>query len=929
MLVADKIFTYWGKANPLSNSSESYHLLPYHCLDVAAVGQVLLTQNTAYVDIFCRIIDIEKQVFIQWFTFLLALHDLGKFTESFQNLKPELLQVLQQRTSSQAYLERHDTLGWVCWEHCGKALLQAKGLIPKPNAKSRRSSAELTMDDIWMAAMVGHHGQPPKPKLMHAYHYYLNETYDFPAITEFVEALIPVLLPDQTVFPTCDKDRLKQASWWLSGLAVLSDWLGSNTTFFPYQTQPMPLANYWQQALQQAEKAIQATELSSAQTHSHLMLNDLIGVTTSSSGSQAATQATPLQALTQDWPMEQSPHLFILEDVTGAGKTEAAILLAHRLMQAEQANSLYFALPTMATANSMYMRMKDVYRRLFSTESNPSLVLAHGASDMVKDFRESVLPKTPTTETAYGDETAPAGAHCNAWLADNRKKALLADVGIGTIDQALLAILPSRHQSLRLLGLLNKVLIVDEIHAADAYQHELLQALLKAHASVGGSAILLSATLPEAQRQALVSAFAEGCQWSEPHLQKTDSSSYPLLTCLNQSGLQEIVVGTRESVKREVAVAFIHDFAAVEQVLAHSVEQNQCVCWIRNTVKDAIEAFQQLKASHPDWSIDLFHARFALGDRLAIEKRVVGNFDKNSAAINRKGQVLICSPVLQESLDVDLDVMVTDLAPIDLLIQRAGRLRRHQRDRQGNRIRSKDERGQAVLHIYSPSVLDQPVQQWYASFFPNAQKVYDHHGQLWLTAQLLARQGKFTMPEDARTLIEGVYGVEAQEQIPETLLHRSSEAEGSDHADASLARLNQLSLAAGYHDGVANRWWDESKTPTRIGDPTTQVYLAKWQEGVLQAWSTDREHAWALSSVSMRSFWVSAESLPSDIPAQIVAQCKESLPAKGQWGVLLVLQAVSEHEWQGQALRKVKEQDQIVTFSYDTRLGLIVKEHQV
>jgi CRISPR-associated endonuclease/helicase Cas3 len=922
-------YSYWGKAQPIEKypltAGTAFHLLAYHCLDVAAVGQVLLTQKLSFSHSLSKLIGINNKVFMQWFTFLLALHDLGKFTESFQNLKPDLLQTLQQRTSSQAYLERHDTLGWVCWEQCGKALLQAKGLVSKPNPKFRRSSAELTMEDIWMAAMVGHHGQPPKPRLTHAYHYYLNEAHDFPAITEFVEALIPVLLPDQTVFPTCDKSRLKQASWWLSGLAVLSDWLGSNTTFFPYQSQPMPLADYWQQALKQAEKAIQATELFSGQAQPHLMLSDLLGKTHAST-TQTVTQATPLQALTQDWPMEQSPHLFILEDVTGAGKTEAALLLAHRLMQVEQANSLYFALPTMATANSMYRRMKDIYRRLFSTESNPSLVLAHGASDMVKDFRESVLPKTPTTETAYGDDTAPAGAHCNAWVADNRKKALLADVGIGTIDQALLAILPSRHQALRLLGLLNKVLIVDEIHAADAYQHELLQALLKAHACAGGSAILLSATLPEGQRQALVNAFAEGCQWSEPNLQKTDATSYPLLTCLNQSGLQEIVVGTRESVKREVAVTFIHEFSAVEQVLAHSVEQSQCVCWIRNTVKDAVEAFQQLQALHPDWQIDLFHARFALGDRLDIEKRVVGNFDKASSILTRKGQILIATQVVEQSLDLDFDFLVTDLAPIDLLIQRAGRLRRHQRDSQGNRIQGKDERGQAVLHIYSPSILDQPAQHWYASFFPNAQKVYDHHGQLWLTAQLLAQQGKFTMPEDARTLIEDVYGIEAQEQIPETLLHCSSEAEGSDRADASLARLNQLSLAAGYHDGVANRWWDESKTPTRIGDPSTQVYLAKWQDGVLQAWYADQEHAWALSTVSMRSFWVSAEYLPSDMPAQVVEQCKESLPAKGQWGVLLVLQAVSEHEWQGQALRKVKEQDQIVTFSYDTSFGLRIKD---
>jgi CRISPR-associated endonuclease/helicase Cas3 len=125
---------------------------------------------------------------------------------------------------------------------------------------------------------------------------------------------------------------------------------------------------------------------------------------------------------------------------------------------------------------------------------------------------------------------------------------------------------------------------------------------------------------------------------------------------------------------------------------------------------------------------------------------------------------------------------------------------------------------------------------------------------------------------------------------------------------------------------VANRWWDESKTPTRIGEPTTQLYLAKWQDGKLQAWYEDKQHAWALSTVSMRSFWVSSECIPPDLPSDLIQQCKDNLPAKGQWGVLVVLQPVSEQEWRGQALRKVKEQDQVVTLIYDTKLGLRVEE---
>lgn len=907
----------WQRATS-EHPFHEYHLLPYHSLDVAAVGQVLLSQNTAYLAHFARLTRWSEQDCMQWLTFLLALHDLGKFTESFQNLKPALFNQLQARQSSMDYSERHDSLGWLVWNQHVKALLAERNLIAI--AKSRRQASTLDIDSS-IAAMVGHHGQPPRPRLPHEAHAYLNEQQDFEAITAFIDHIIPLLLTPNSQFPACDKEAFKLASWWLSGLAVLSDWLGSNTNYFPYVAQPIPLSDYWPIALKQAQYALEQTELVSCQPNTLLTLADLLP-----RKFDQVPIPTPLQALAGEWAISPSPHLFILEDVTGAGKTEAAILLAHRLMSAGQSNSLYFALPTMATANGMYGRMKMVYRQLFTPSSNPSLILAHGARGMVHDFKQSVLPRPEVTQQDYGDGTAPAGAHCNAWLADNNKKALLADIGIGTIDQALLAILPSRHQSLRLLGLLNKTLIADEIHASDSYQHELLLSLLRAHAAAGGSAILLSATLPQKQRQALVTAFAQGAGWSNSIVQKTDEHSYPLLTCLTGSELQETVVATRPSVQREVTVNFLSDHGAISALLERVMANGQCACWIRNTVKDAIDAYETLKAQYPDWQIEVFHARYALGDRLDIEKRVVERFDDKSSSTTRCRQLLIATQVVEQSLDLDFDYLISDLAPIDLVIQRAGRLRRHARDQLGTRIAGADQRGQAVLHIYTPDLASLPTHQWYASFFPNAQKVYDHHGQLWLTAKLLEKQGKFNMPDDARILIEGVYGMEVQSDIPDALLHRSSEAEGSDRADASLARLNALTLEVGYDDSVTNRWWDEAKTPTRLGEPTVQVYLAKWQDGKLKPWYFDKEHAWALSSVSMRAFWISGEAGQADIPNEELERCKASLPAQGKWGVLLPLRPISATEWEGQAIRKVKEKEELVTMSYDATLGLCVKE---
>ena len=216
-------------------------------------------------------------------------------------------------------------------------------------------------------------------------------------------------------------------------------------------------------------------------------------------------------------PLNSKPQLFILEDVTGAGKTEAALVLTHRLLSAGLADGLYVALPTMATANAMYQRLGEVYRRFYENSALPSLILAHGARDLSDAFRKSVmLSENEAADLNYEDghkeqdQELSATAYCNAWLADNRKTALLAVVCVFTLYQALLAVLPARHQSLRLLGLGRKVLLVDEVHAYDSYMQRLLDALLEMHARQGGSVILLSATLPQTMREKLVAAFHRG-----------------------------------------------------------------------------------------------------------------------------------------------------------------------------------------------------------------------------------------------------------------------------------------------------------------------------------------------------------------------------------------------------------------------------------
>lgn len=532
------------------------------------------------------------------------------------------------------------------------------------------------------------------------------------------------------------------------------------------------------------------------------------------------------------------------------GKTEAALLLAHRLMANGHAKGLYFGLPTMATSNQMYRRVGAVYRRFFSLNPAPSLVLAHGARDLVDTFHDSILPIQPD-DRDYDSNEATASALCTAWIADSNKKALLADVGVGTLDQALLAGLPARHQSLRLLGLQCKVLVADEIHAYDTYTGRLLQVLLEQHASQGGSAILLSATLPAHLRSALIDAFLRGLGTARDDGEE-ETAPYPLVTQVQRGAVTHTHLDTRPEVARRVKVLFLHDMEEIVGCIRSAVDAGQCVVWIRNTVDDAREAWESLRQTDGIEAerLTLFHSRYALADRLEIENHVLDVLGKVSSSEIRRGRVIVGSQVIEQSLDCDADVMISDLAPIDLLIQRAGRLQRHTRDASGNPATT-EGRPAPELVVLAPAFNAEPTADWHSQAFPRASRVYPDSGRLWLTQRILTETGAIVMPKGARTLIEAVYGADAELDIPGVLLEASLKQQGEAIGDRTLANTNALDFGQGYCQ-EAGRWDREEDKPTRLGDDDREFVLALADEsGRLRPWAAGHAHAWAASAVKI------------------------------------------------------------------------------
>lgn len=913
------MYRYWGKARPAAEGGPQWHPLVYHSLDVAAVGKVLLELHPSWCKNFAEHLGIKEDIFTEWAVFFLALHDLGKFAEVFQSSLPELFRQLRQRDALCHMNERHDSLGFLIWEQRLGKMLQDQDWFGLGNSGNEWGHWQRVFSH-WMQTVTGHHGQPPKRQGKNNLNLLLKNHFtdeDCHVAGLYMHRVADLLLKTtcQQSLRVSPRNLYKQilpTSWWLAGFAVLCDWIGSNQHYFHYIDEAMDLAVYWENhAFPRAREAVAASGVLPAKAASGRDPREPF---------RYITVPTPLQTLAANLPLADIPQLFILEDVTGAGKTEAAIMLVHRLMTEGRAEGAYMGLPTMATANAMYKRMAAVYRQLFADKTSPSLVLAHSARRLSDAFRHSILDEQAPPDINYttGEETATA--QCTAWLADHRKKALLADIGVGTIDQALLGTLYSRHQSLRLLGLDRKVLIVDEVHACDAYMHRLLQTLLTFHAAAGGSAVLLSATLPQGMRQELVVAFCEGSGRPMPTLDKND---YPLLTHIGEGPDWEYPVDTRPEVQRTVQVRLMDDPQAIYDYVLQSAAQGRCVCWVRNSVADAIEAYEGLRNSPSPDDLLLFHARFAMGDRLAIENRVLSSFGKESKMEDRVGKVLIATQVVEQSLDLDFDVMISDLAPVDLLIQRAGRLCRHSRYVSGNPIENgPDQRGVPVFTIFAPQPVDAPDEQWFASMFPRAAGIYPDHGQLWLTARLLQKLGRIRMPDDARELIEEVYGEEAQEAIPEGLMERNYAALAEQMSNSALARQNSLCLEEGYVTPTLN-WWDDTQTPTRLGEPVVTVRLARWEGDRLHPWcAEDRRFAWQLSEVSVRRSLLATEVEPdSQERKRAIEDAKACMPDRGKWSVLIPLDLTEDDVWTGSGRN---EKGETVGILYHPARGLVI-----
>lgn len=903
--MSQSYYSYWAKAE--KEQPSSYHPLPYHSLDVASVGYAFLTEDKRLRTTLSACFGISEEAFLATVCFFLSLHDVGKFSRTFQTLRPELAKQFLGYQNSYPYVMRHDSLGFLLWQ---KEL--ASGFVDLQKALTDRNhDTKRRYLERWMECMTGHHGKPPSLTGNFGNRVRLNCYFDNQNLTaagEYVEATREHFFKDSSIpLPQTDdldsfvSNFFSRLSWFIAGFTVLCDWIGSDENYFRYQKVKIPLQEYWEKhALPSARRAVEEAGVTLASTKQYQSFSTFFTYT-----------PTPLQTFASVVELEDSPQLFVLEDVTGSGKTEAALMLAYRLMEKGCSDGFYFGLPTMATANGMYPRVGEVYRKFFEDENAkpPTIVLSHSTRRFSEPFQKAILRDGAygTTESKQKDESAQT--HCSAWLADSSRKTFLADVGVGTIDQALLSVLPSKFQSLRLFGLSRKVLIVDEVHAYDSYMLHLLETLLTFHAALGGSAILLSATLPIRIRQSLCDAFRRGLGIDSTTLQCED---YPLASHLGQITFLEEPIARQQEKQRSLSIIFFHEVSAVREKILSEIADGKCVCWIRNTVFDAIEAYDELKSSIPEHDLLLFHARFALSDRLRIENTALDSFDKKSTPEKRRGKLLIATQVVEQSLDLDFDVMITDLAPIDLLIQRAGRLHRHDRG----------DRGTPTLILHTPEPTETPEANWYSSFLPRAAHVYLDHGRLWIAARMLHERKGWTMPDDARELIEGVYSNDVQ--IPESLMKQTTRAESEARAASSLAGISVLKVDAGY-TRIDGSWLDDGEVITRLGKKTRDILLLRWENHRLEPWCIGGKHRWEMSKVSVNAELLREAVITDNKIKQALDELQAEFPYHFKWVTALPLLQTDDGRWMYDAIDGRGNQ---VLCEYSSLKGFIIHKQE-
>lgn len=815
----------WGK---LSHEG-AVHPLADHCIDVAVTFQALLEGAS---------LSVQHPVQQDRLAVLAFLHDLGKCNRGFQaksdpaardtagHVMEALALLLDLRECRSAPWTRllEDLCGWFASEEQALQML---------------------------VASISHHGRPvsldgdfarwraePANRNQRR-HWTPDAAYDPLA------ALDELARTARQAFPTAfgadapPIDACPALQHRFAGLVMLADWIGSDTQFFRFrQSSEEDRLEFAQKT---AARALQAIGLRPPEPRSPRPVEEVFPF-----------RLTPLQAaLAREIGTSEDTRLVLVESDTGSGKTEAALAWFFRLYANQKVDGLYFALPTRVAARELYDRVLHAVESAFEPDGRPGPVLL-AVPGYVKVDGSSTQVILPDPQGNLWDDRARDVQRERLWSAERPKRFLAAPVAVGTIDQALLSVLQVKHSLLRSVCLDRHLLVVDEVHASDPYMREALRALLRGHLERGGWAMLLSATLGE-------SAASLYFDREMASLEKAIERPYPLVTA--RSAIWPMPSGRERRIHLDVAPT-IADDESLAAPLVGALRAGARVLVVCNTVARANALFRRMESVLKDSARDLLpalfgiegvhcphHGRFCREDRELLDATVTAQMGKRSPAGAR---LVIGTQTLEQSLDIDADWLVSDLAPMDVLVQRLGRLHRH-------------DRGQRPAGFEVPRVLVRVPPKDLSGYLDTKGElrapaglgsVYVDGRVLASTWQELGRRRVMVLPGEARELIERTTHPEALDALPDIWREHGQQLSGKTLAEVVQALRSVIDDKPFGELHYADK---SERILTRLGRPTFDIPLV---DPVPSPFRTE------IHRVAIPSHWLGEGEVPEAVRAE-------------------------------------------------------------
>lgn len=713
----------WGKSD--YGMGECWLPLYVHMADSAGVASRLwdswVPRSTKA--IVARALDGEEALARSLFVFLAGVHDIGKATPAFQVKglpfgrggeggilwKPE----------HAGLVIRHDLSGRPCPTHpiAGEVMLTKylKGHGFTGDGQGRQARRQAKKQASAISCIVGaHHGRfPSTTRLVPAGEDGIALGWGDEGSADWVlvqDELISYALRladlSESDVPRLANHHLTVATESiLTGLVIMTDWIASDQDIFPLVSLFGEDKGGRIDLETRCARAWDAASILPAWSESRpdVLPFDQFFAERFELPKGAEPRPVQVAAARVAWEMDE-PGIMVIEAPMGEGKTEAALTAGELLAWRYGLGGVCVALPTMATTDAMFDRVESWLGRLPHDGSGPDkdIYLAHGKAQLNEHFQGLIRRSRQTSRFEVGVDMVDENGRSRAddvlvsdWMF-GRKRGMLSNFVVCTVDQVLMGALNMKHLSLRQLALANKVVVIDECHAYDLYMRQYLNVLLQWLGYWRVPVILLSATLPTSQRNEMIDKYLEGRRLSVasteeaqlksendgPALPRKDREAYPLITYSNGGAARSIE--TKPSGRAvSVDMSLIDDSVeTLVELLADRLAGGGCAGVICDTVGRAQEVERALSVRFGDKAVMIDHSRFMDIDRMENERTLRDLLGPQATTANgkRPGLLIVAgTQVLEQSLDIDFDLLVTDIAPADLVLQRLGRAHRHHR----------------------------------------------------------------------------------------------------------------------------------------------------------------------------------------------------------------------------------------------------------